>query len=480
MRPLPLAAPAVARGRFALLAALAIGGIGCKDDSKSTPHGSPPPPPPIAAASGSAGGVAACDPNAIGFGDPRTANVLPTTIAGFCALKTAPVQAWGDGTSKDVKDIADAIDGAGEIYVRNYFAKRFEIARFSDARGTLAEVEVWVSTFDKPESAYGLYTYRVVSNVDPDPDAAAKAKRRAMKPIPASGAAALGNAQALLWKGNFLIEMTYNADPTKSAAQATAEADALLPQFARAIGDKILGSTELPLDVRLLPSEQEGRIPLGVDYVPPKFVRPEGKGDALKITIPGGYAMAYVKDPKDGGKRYRVIAVARDEVDAARDAMASFQKLPGAVVMKVDKETADDAWAFPFAVGSGGPGADGKAEGVVMRKGRIVLAVMDEELALGDAAVKEGWPRLSKEEKVGKLRGLLAGRHGPPGPGKEEGGGGSPSPSASASASASGSASGGVRSEREEWRGRAEGEHARESERGEGEGRARVMEGPRS
>ena len=365
----------------------------------------------MSAASGSAGS-AGCDPNALGFGDPRAGNVLPTSIAGFCALKTAPVQAWGEGTRNDLKELADAIDGAGDIYVRNYFAKRFEIAKFADARGTMAEVEVWVSTFEKPESAYGLYTYRVVSNVDPDPAVAAKAKRRAMKPILASGAAAIGNAQAFLWKGNFLVEMTYNADPSKSAEQASTEADALLPQFARAIGDKILGSTELPLDVRLLPSEQEGRIPLGVDYVPPRFARPEGKGDALKIAIPGGYAMAYLKDTKDTGKRFRVIACARDEVDAARDAIASFQKLPGAVVMKIDKETADDAWAFPFPVGSGGPGADGKAEGVVMRRGRIVMAVMDEGLALGDAAKKEDWPRLSKDEKIAKLRALLAVRSG--------------------------------------------------------------------
>lgn len=372
-----------------------------------------PPPNVVASSSGSPSTKSACEPSSVGFADARTAAVLPPSVAGFCVHRDDTPEIWGEGTSKDVKDIADAIDGAGDVYVRDFFAKRFEIVKYVEATGSQAQIELWVSTFDKPESAYGLYAYRVVANRDPDPAAAKAAGARPWSAIAVSGEAVLGTAQAFLWKGNHVVEMTYDADPSKTAEEATAEADRALPMMAKAVGEKILGSTELPLDVRLLPTEQEGRIPLGVDYVPPKYTRPEGKNEALKVTVPGGYALAYMKDED---KRYRVIAVARDEVDAARDAIASFQKLPGAVVMKVDKQTADDAWTFPFAVGSGGPGAEGKAEGVVMRKGRIVLAVIDDELALGDAAKKDGWPRLSRDEKVAKLHALLAVRSGPPGP----------------------------------------------------------------
>jgi hypothetical protein len=402
------------------VALVATACLACKDEGKgSAPKGTPPPSTSGASSSsgssmgGGAGGSSACDPSAVGFVDTRTAAVLPSTVGAFCARKDAEAQAWGEGTGKDVKDIADAIDGAGDVYVRDFIAKRFEIVKYVDGKGTQAEVEVWVSTFDKPESAYGLYAYRVVANRDPDPDAAKAAGTRALKALKVQGESVLGNAQAFLWKGNDVVELTYDADPSKTAEQATAEADAILPEMSKAIGDKILGSTELPLDVRLLPTEAEGRIALGVDYVPPKYTRPEGKNEALKITIPGGYALAYMKE---NGKRYRVIAVARDEVDAARDAISSFQKLPGAVVMKIEKQTADDAWTFPFSVGAGGPGAEGKAEGVVMRKGRIVMAVIDEELALGDASKKDGWPRLSQEEKIMKLKALLAVRSGPPGP----------------------------------------------------------------
>jgi hypothetical protein len=384
---------------------------GCKNDNKSSgPQGTPPPP--TVSASGSSGTQSVCDPSAVGITDPKTATILPPTIGGFCALKSDPVQAFGDGAGKEIRDISEVIDGAGDLYVNNFFARRFEIAKYVDAKGTQAAVEVWVSTYDKPESAYALFTYRAVSNVDPDPAVAAATGRRPTKAIEGGGAAALGNAQAFLWKGNLLVELTYNADPSRSLQQATAEADALLPQFVKAIGDKIMGSVDLPLDVRLLPTEAEGRLPLGIEYVPPKYARPEGKNDALHISVAGGHATAYLKE---GIKRARVLAFSRDDIDAARDAMAVFQKLPGALILK-EKELGDDSVHFTFAIGNGGPGAEGKAEGIAVRKGRIVLAIIDEELALGDPSKKDAYPRYTKEEKIAKLRALLATRNGPPPP----------------------------------------------------------------
>ncbi|MEO7093132.1 MAG: DUF6599 family protein [Polyangiales bacterium] len=384
----------------------------CKDDGKSSPTQGTPPPPSGASVAGSGGASSACDPSQVAITDPKTAAIVPPTIAGFCARKSEPVQAYGDGSGKDVKDISDAIDGAGDLYVNNFFARRFEIVKFVDPKGTQAAVEVWISSYDKPESAYALFTYRAIANVDPDPAVAAAAKRRPTRAIPGGGAAALGNAQAFLWKGNVLVELTYNADPSSSLEKATAEADVLLPLFVQAIGDKIVGSLDLPLDVRLLPTEAEGRLPLGVDYVPSKYARPEGKGDAFKLSVAGGYATAYLKE---GIKRARVLAYARDDIDSARDAMAVFQKLPGALILK-EKDLGDDSVHFSFAIGSGGPGAEGKAEGIAVRKGRIVLAIIDEEFALGDPAKKDAYPRYTKEEKIAKLRALLAKRNGPPPP----------------------------------------------------------------
>jgi len=402
------------------IALFAVSTSACKDDAKTQNQGSPPPPSP--SASGSSGGKSLCEAGSVGIAEPKVAALLPTTIAGYCVLKAEPVRSWGEGTGKKIDDVADIIDGAGEVYAKNYMAKRYDSLRFVDARGTDAAVDIALSTFDKPENAYALFTYRVVANADPDPEAMKKAKRRPWRPLKGGGAAALGNGAALLWKGNVLVELTYTPDTNKTQAEATAVADDVLPKFVEAIGDKIVGSVDLPTDVMALPRENEGRIPLGIDYIPAKFTRPEGKGDALKVNIAGGYATGYMRD---GDKRFRVLAFARDDRDAARDVMSAFQKMPGTIPLK-DKDFGDDAVHFAFAVGSGGAGAAGKAEGVAVRKGTLVLALTDEELAMGDASSKDAFPRLTKEEKINKLRKLLETRPAAPTPS-------APAPSGSAS-----------------------------------------------
>ena len=63
---------------------------------------------------------------------------------------------------------------------------------------------------------------------------------------------------------------------------------------------------------------------------------------------------------------------------------------------------------LPFNVGPGGAGAGGKAEGVAARRGSTVIAVIDEDLALGDPTKKDDWPRLTKEEKIAKLKAFFS------------------------------------------------------------------------
>lgn len=389
----------------AVLSFASLGGAGCKEDKGSgqpPPQGQPPPPP--AAGSGSAGAKSMCDPSVVGITDPKIAAILPVSINDYCIRRTDQVQSFGEGTPKKIEDVSDVIDGQGEIYAHNYFAKRYDRVRYVASSGTGEEVEINVSTFDKPENAYALFTYQVVANKDPDPEASKAQGRTPPREIKGGGAAALGKGNAYLWRGNYLVELTYSPDPNKPEAEAIKTADSVLQTMVQAIGDKIVGANEPPADVKILPTEAEGRVPLGIDYVPGKFKKPEGKGDALFLNI-GSYATAFMRD---GKKRYRVIAVAREEKDAARDAIAAFSKLPGAVPIKEAKEFSDEAWHFPFNVGQGGAGAGGKAEGVAARRGSTVMAVIDEELALGDPAKKDDWPRLTKEEKIAKLKTFLA------------------------------------------------------------------------
>lgn len=417
--------------RVALAALVFVTGIACKEEKQGTapPQGTPPPSVASGPAAGGSGSAAPakslCEANEVGVSDAKLAALLPATLDGFCIRKADQIQSFGEGSGKKIEDVSDVIDGQGEIYAHNYFAKRYDRVHYVDARGNGAEVEVNVSTFDKPENAYALFTYQVVANKDPDPEAAKAQQRTPPRPIAGGGAAALGKGNAYLWRGNYLVELTYSPDPSKPEGEAIAAADAILTKMVQAIGDKIVGATEPPADVRLLPTEAEGRVPLGVDFVPPKFKKPEGKGDALFLNV-GSYATAFMKE---GKKRYRVLAFVREEKDAARDAMAAFSKLPGAVPLKEAKDFSDDGWYFPFTVGQGGAGAAGKAEGVAARKGSTVLAIVDEELSLGDPAKKDDWPRLTKEEKLAKLKALFSRPTAA-----------APAPSASAAPSASGSA----------------------------------------
>lgn len=397
------------------MACLALGLAACKEDPKPAPTPPPPGPGPVAASGSGPAGVAAkslCEPAAVGIADAKVAALLPDLVEGHCVIKTAPAKSFGEGTATKIENVSDIIDGAGQVYSGNYFAKRYDQLKYVDGKGTGAEVEVVLTTFDKPENAYGLFTYRVVANADPDPEVAKSKDRRPWQSVKAGGAAALGSAALVLWKGNYLVELSYSPDPTKDKAAALKAADELLPKIAQAIGQKLPGTTDLPVDVKALPSAAEGAIELGVDYVPPKFARPEGKAEALVLTVAGGYASAFMKD---GKKRFRVLSFVREEKDAARDVVETFRKMPGSVTLK-DKELGDDAVHFSFAVGQGGAGAAGKAEGVAVRRGSVVLAVIDEELALGDPAKKEDWPRTSKDEKIEKLKKLFTARANAPAP----------------------------------------------------------------
>jgi len=410
--------------RLALFAGSVTTLAACKEDPKPTPPPPPPGPVGVASGSGSTAGKSLCEPAAVGIVDAKVAALLPDLVEGHCVLKTAPAKSFGEGTTSKIENVSDIIDGAGQVYSGNYYAKRYDQLKYIDGKGTGAEVEIVLTTFDKPENAYALFTYRVVANADPDPEVAKSKDRRPWQVVKAGGAAALGSAALVLWKGNYLVELSYNPDATKDKAAAMKAADDLLPKLATAIGAKLPGTTDLPADVKALPSAAEGAIALGVDYVPPKFARPEGKAEALVLTVAGGYAAAFMKE---GKKRFRVLAFVREEKDAARDIVETFRKLPGSVTLK-DKEIGDDAVHFSFAVGQGGAGAAGKAEGVAVRRGAVVLAVIDEELALGDPAKKEDWPRTTKDEKVEKLKKLFAARAAAPTP--------PPAPSGSASAPA--------------------------------------------
>jgi hypothetical protein len=138
-------------------------------------------------------------------------------------------------------------------------------------------------------------------------------------------------------------------------------------------------------------------VPLGIVY-DPKAV--------LGMSNVGAGAVGYYKDEH---KRWRVLAIAKSDPEQAKDVFkslrhAGFQAIPN---------LGDEAMHVVIHPGPSRP----KLEYVIVRKGKIVAGVGDEELmlssggALPPPTAKPGEALLTKDEKLSKLRDLTAGLH---------------------------------------------------------------------
>lgn len=333
------------------------------------------------------------------------APIVVKGVESYC-LHPDSIRSFGDGTKKSIDTVTELIDGAAGSYLA-FRMRRYDALAFQEA-GSGNEVQVVLSTFDRPENAYALYVHRVLADADVD-EAKLKAAKREMSPLKAGGAAILANGAAYLWRGKYLVELTLNAE-SATPQQAKKIGAEILPAFAEALGQSLPGTTDLPPEVRKLPSIEDGRIPLGVDYIPPAFSWPVDKSEALKIPTTGGYASALMHE---GIKRFRILVFLRESKDEAREITRYLRGLSGAQHLK-DYDSADDAVYFPYPVGEGGAGAGAKAEGIAVRFENNVYALIDEEFELGDASQKEAYPRLSKDEKVARLKKYVAGLNAPP------------------------------------------------------------------
>ncbi|MEO5726432.1 MAG: DUF6599 family protein, partial [Byssovorax sp.] len=230
--------------------------------------------------------------------------------------------------------------------------------------------------FGTSEGAYAMFTRRVVGDGDPADDSTPR-------PTPGGGSAALGLGNAYLWRGLYLVELTYNNQDAAEAAMKTA-GEALLPPLVREMGDKLPGETALPPAATALP--KENLIPLGIRYI---------TKDLLGDTGSGAGAFGYYRA---GDKRYRVAVIARGDADQAKDVLSTLGKVRGAAK---EKGIADGAVRFMHKDGEAPP-----AEWVFARSGKLVLGVGDEPRALKATMSADEHARvtLSKEEKIERLK----------------------------------------------------------------------------
>lgn len=366
--------------------ALLLSVAACKDDPKPIP--TTPVPTGTAAQTGSAAGTAAASAKAAscagGGGevkDPISGEYFAKTIGGYCVDPNSEVRTYGDKGKYTMDEVCTtAFDGECEVYKR-YQLKRVVSVHYIDAAGKGSTVEIILSRFADAAGAYGMFTKRVIADGDP-------AEPMTPRPLAAGGAGAIGTGRAYVWKGEHLVELQYNNDQESPTELAKSSA-AALAEIGKVIGEKLPGKNELLAIAKALPTEN--LIPNGIQFAPK---------EALGISTAGAAAVGYYKD---GAKRFRIAAFLRDDAEQAKDVIKALKGKPGsASVSGLGDE------ALSFALTSAGTGKDAiRTEWVAARKGNVVFAIGDEELALKEPE-KQATARLGKDDATKRLKALLS------------------------------------------------------------------------
>jgi hypothetical protein len=361
-------------GLLACSTTFAVTLAACKDDAKNDS----PPPPPSAAASGHAdvcGGGGGTDTDAI------SAPFVPRATGGYCLDPQSEPKTYGDQGKLTMDEVCTTnFDGDCEVYKR-FGLDRVVVLRYVDGTGAPNSVEVNLSRFKTADGAYAMFTHRIVADGDP--------ARATVKPMKAGAAAAKSSSNAYVWRGLYLVELTFVTENTKmTPAEMAAANDQATGAIAEDVGLRLPGAMELLPAAAALPVP--ARLPLGIAYHPK---------DALGITGIGPVAIGYYKN---FDKRWRDVVLVRDTADAAKEAFRAFKLKPGAIPVKglgdeavqvILQEAPDRA----------------KAEYIVARRGTTVAAVGDEELVLDPSTPSDKLAplKLTKDEKVQTLSAFL-------------------------------------------------------------------------
>jgi hypothetical protein len=372
-RSTPVFACIPPRRALALLAAVTLLLLASACTKSEEARREPPPPP-------ATGRPAACAAGGGRIADATSAPFFPRAAGGFCLDPNGGDKTFGDGAPLPIDHICDLFDGECEVY-KGYGVRRVVEARYVDGGGTPATVDVHLSRFGTTEGAYAMFTRRVVGDGDP-------ADESTPRPIDGGGAAALGLGNAYLWRGLYLVELTYSNE-TAAEAAIKAAGERLLPPLVKEMGAQIPGETALPAAAAALP--KAGLLPLGVRFVTKDLLGVDGVG-------PGAFGYY-----KDAAKRWRVASIARADADQAKDVLSTLAKLPGATrekylgdgavrLMRKDGESLSVEWIFA-------------------RTGKSLLGVGDEPRVLraGQTADEHAKVTLTKDEKVDRLKKILPG-----------------------------------------------------------------------
>ena len=347
-----------------------VGLGGCNKENSSAPQGSAPPPMESVSKPGACAGGGGL------VTDTASAAFFPRQEAGYCLDPNGETRVFGEGGKLSMDAICtEAFDGECEVY-KGLGLKRVVQLRYIDGAGSPGSIDIYLSMFASTDGAYAMFTKRVIADSDPVQGAPRK--------LEAGGAGALGNGRAYVWKGPHLAEIQY-ANEQETPAQMKASSERLLVPLGTDIGKKLPGAQGLPAAASKLPLEQ--MLPMGILYAP-KDVLVDGAGAG---------ALGFYKE---GDKRYRVLAIVRDDVDQAKDALKTFGKVRGATE---DKSIGEGAYRVTLQEKDGS-----KLEWLVARSGKSVFGIGDEEYVVQPRMPQGEHDKvcLSRDEKAARLKAL--------------------------------------------------------------------------
>lgn len=381
----------------------------CKDDKPKSDNPPPPPPPTVSSAARSA----ACANGGGELSDPVSAAFLPKSPAGYCVDPKGEVRTFGENAKLKVADICGTeFDGECEVYKR-FGIKRLVTLYYVDGSGKGGTVKASVSQYADVPGAYGMYSQRVVA-ADP-------AEPTTPRPLAAGGAGAIGTGRAYVYRGTHLVELDYLND-NESPEQLAKSSEAVLTTFGKEIGEKLPGPTTLPPAAALLPAAS--RLPNGIVMYPKDLA-------GWKDVGPAAFGFY-----KEGDRRWRVLAIVKDDAERAKEAFKTLKAKPGTLPIANTGDEAAHVVIPPFA--------DDKTESVkpemfLARKGNVIWGVADEEYALrGVQGAERDKVRLTKDEAIARMQPLLAtAAPSVASASASASGSGAPAPKPSASASAS-------------------------------------------
>ena len=315
--------------------------------------------------------------------DAVSAPYIPRTIGHYCLDPQGEPKTYGAQGKFSMDEVCTtAFDGECEVYKR-FGLDRVVVLRYVDGTGAPNSVEVNLSRFETSDGAYAMFTKRVVADADP--------ANATVKPAAYGAVGATSSSNAYVWRGQYLVELTFVTEDTKmTPEQMAAQNEVATGALAKDIGSKLPGATDLPPAAAALPTAS--RLPLGIAFHPK---------EALGVAGVGPAAVGYYKD---GEKRWRDVAVVRTDAEGAKEVFRAFKQKPGALPLKgvgdeavqvVVQEAPDRA----------------KAEYVVARHGALVAAVGDEELVLdpGTPSDKLAPFKLTRDEKLARLTAWISG-----------------------------------------------------------------------